>query len=172
MAYKKTCWYTVIAPLRIGVICGAPPGPAAPLEDELTALIELGHLAGIAFQISDDLLNLEADPAVYGKESSGDLLEGKRTIMLLHFVRSARAEDRARALRLLHQPRREKPLEEVAWLREAMVAAGSLEYGRMLAREYSHRALEVDARGLPFLADNDDRRFLSEMLRYVIDRHK
>ena len=28
MAYKKTCWYTVIAPLRIGVICGASPGPA------------------------------------------------------------------------------------------------------------------------------------------------
>ena len=28
MAYKKTCWYTVIAPLRIGVICGSPPGPA------------------------------------------------------------------------------------------------------------------------------------------------
>ena len=26
MAYKKTCWYTVIAPLRIGVICGSPPG--------------------------------------------------------------------------------------------------------------------------------------------------
>jgi hypothetical protein len=51
MAYKKTCWYTVIAPLRIGVICGAPAGSLAPLEDDLTQLIELGFLAGIAFQI-------------------------------------------------------------------------------------------------------------------------
>src|SRR6266545_19641 len=58
MAYKKTCWYTVIAPLRIGVICGSPPGPGAPLDEELAPMIELGHLAGIAFQISDDLLNL------------------------------------------------------------------------------------------------------------------
>ena len=32
MAYKKTCWYTVIAPLRIGVVCGSAPGPLAPLE--------------------------------------------------------------------------------------------------------------------------------------------
>jgi geranylgeranyl diphosphate synthase, type II len=171
MAYKKTCWYTVIAPLRIGVLCGAP-APAAPLEDELTSLIELGHLAGVAFQISDDLLNLEADQTLYGKEISGDLLEGKRTIMLLHFVRAARGADRERALRLLHLPRREKPYGEVAWLLDAMVAAGSLEYGRALAREYSHRALEVDEKGIRFLQDNDDRRFLSEMLRYVIDRHK
>ena len=34
MAYKKTCWYTVIAPLRIGVICGSRR-PLAPLEEEL-----------------------------------------------------------------------------------------------------------------------------------------
>jgi geranylgeranyl diphosphate synthase, type II len=171
MAYKKTCWYTVIAPLRIGVICGAP-APAPLLEDDLTALIELGHLAGVAFQISDDLLNLEADETLYGKEISGDLLEGKRTVMLLHFVRTAGDADRERALRLLHRPRRDKPAGDVAWLLDAMVGAGSLEYGRSLAREYSHRALAVDEQGIGILQDNDDRRFLREMLHYVIDRHK
>ena len=46
MAYKKTCWYTVIAPLRIGVLCGCPPGVGFPLERDLVPLIELGHLAG------------------------------------------------------------------------------------------------------------------------------
>jgi geranylgeranyl diphosphate synthase, type II len=172
MAYKKTCWYTVIAPLRIGVICGSPPGPLAPLEDELTQLVELGFLAGIAFQIHDDLLNLEADEGLYGKESSGDLWEGKRTIMLLHYLRTAMGADRERALALLETPRREKQAEDVRWLLEAMRAAGSLQYGRKLAIEYSQRALEVDARGLPFFVDNDDRRFLREMLHYVIDRAK
>ena len=34
---------------------------AGALEGGLTPLIELGFLAGIAFQISDDLLNLEAN---------------------------------------------------------------------------------------------------------------
>ena len=172
MAYKKTCWYTVIAPLRIGVICGAPPGPASPLDGELTPLIELGHLAGIAFQISDDVLNLQADQELYGKEISGDLLEGKRTIMLLHFMRTAAARSRARALDLLRLPRAEKPPAEVDWLLGAMVEGGSLDYGRSLARSYSEQALELDARGLPFLLENDDRRFLREMLRYVIDRNK
>ncbi|MGH2707375.1 MAG: polyprenyl synthetase family protein, partial [Actinomycetota bacterium] len=116
MAYKKTCWYTVIAPLRIGVICGSSPGRDAPLDTELAPLIELGHLAGIAFQISDDLLNLEADEALYGKEKTGDLWEGKRTVMLMHFIRTAAGSIRTRALRILGVPRTEKKPADVAWL--------------------------------------------------------
>jgi geranylgeranyl diphosphate synthase type II len=172
MAYKKTCWYTVIAPLRVGVICGSAPGLLAPLDDELQQLVELGFLAGIAFQIHDDLLNLEADENLYGKENAGDLWEGKRTIMLLHFIRTAPKRDRERALRLLRLPRRKKKADEVRWLLEAMINAGSLQYGRQVAIDYSQRALESDARGLPFLLENDDRRFLREMLNYVIDRAK
>ena len=172
MAYKKTCWYTVIAPLRIGVICGSPPGPLAPLEDELMPLIELGFLAGIAFQIHDDLLNLQADEGLYGKETSGDLWEGKRTIMLLHFIRTARKSARGRALTILRTPRRRKRVADVRWLLRAMTENGSLAYGRSVAVKYCERALRVDARGLPLLLENDDRRFLREMLRYVIDRAK
>lgn len=172
MAYKKTCWYTVIAPLRIGVICGSPPGPQAPLDGELIPLIELGHLAGIAFQICDDLLNLEGDEALYGKERYGDLYEGKRTVMLMHFVRTARGRVRQRALRILRTPRPRKRPEDVDWLYGAMVEAGSLAHGRAMAAEFSQRALELDAAGFPFLRDNEDRRFLREMLRYVIDRLK
>lgn len=172
MAYKKTCWYTVIAPLRIGVICGTPPGPLARLQTELEWLVELGFLAGIAFQIHDDLLNLEADENLYGKESGGDLWEGKRTIMLLHFFRSAPPETRARALEILTTRRSEKRREDIVWLLNAMKEAGSLRYGRAIARDYSERALELDSKGSFFLLENDDRRFLREMLNYVIDRIK
>jgi geranylgeranyl diphosphate synthase type II len=172
MAYKKNCWYTVIAPLRIGVLCGSPPGPLAPLDEELTPLLDLGFLAGIAFQIHDDLLNLEADETLYGKEISGDLWEGKRTVMLLHFLRTATGAARARALELLRTPRKLKRAEDVGWLLAAMRELVSLDHGRRLAVEYSERALEADARGLPFWRNNEDRRFLREMLRYVIDRIK
>jgi len=172
MVYKKTCWYTVIAPLRIGVICGTPPGPVAPMEEELTKLVELGFLTGVAFQIHDDLLNLTGDVGYYGKESGGDLWEGKRTIMLLHFLRSAATADRERALRLLALPRRKKSAAEIRWLQQAMVAQSSLRYGRKLATEYSERALECEQRAQPLPIDSDDRRFLREMLHYVIDRAK
>ena len=172
MAYKKTCWYTVIAPLRIGVICGSPPGGIAPLDEDLLPLIEIGFLAGIAFQISDDLLNLEAEEALYGKESAGDLYEGKRTIMLLHLLRTVRGPTRRRAIRVLRTPRSRKRREDVAWLFRTMVEAGSLEHGRAVAVDYSERALALYGRGLPFLRENEDAGFLREMLRYVIDRAK
>ena len=54
-----------------------------------------------------------------------------------------------------------------------MTDAGSLEHGRRLAVEYSERAMELDESELPILGeDGDDRRFLREMLRYVIERVK
>ncbi len=172
MAHKKTCWYTVIAPLRIGVLCGHPPGVGYPLPEELLPLVELGHLAGIAFQVSDDLLNLEADQILYGKEIGGDLWEGKRTIMLLHFLRTATPPTVERAIGILETPRTQKEAEDVAWMFGAMAETGSLEYGRRFARDYAERALAVDASPISFLRDNDDRRFLREMLSYVVERVK
>ncbi|HEX2403053.1 MAG TPA: polyprenyl synthetase family protein [Acidimicrobiia bacterium] len=172
MAHKKTCWYTVIAPLRIGVLCGHPPGVGYPMPHELLPLIELGHLAGIAFQVSDDLLNLEADQILYGKEIGGDLWEGKRTIMLLHFLRTGSKATTKRATTVLETPREDKEPDDVAWMFAAMGEAGSLEYGRRFAREYAERALTADAMPLPFMTENADRRFLREMLSYVVERVK
>lgn len=172
MVYKKTCWYTVIAPLRMGVICGSAPGRGAPSDRDMLKLLELGFHAGMAFQVTDDLLNLEAEEAVYGKERNGDLWEGKRTVMLLHFMRSARPAARARALRLLRTPRRAKRTRDVEWLLGAMVRAGSLEHGRALAAQASKRALALDARLRCFRNDSEERSFLRESLRYVIDRVK
>jgi geranylgeranyl diphosphate synthase type II len=172
MAYKKTCWYTVIAPLRIGVICGAQPGHAAPLEHELRGLTSVGFWAGLAFQVQDDLLNLEGDEHVYGKERNGDLWEGKRTVMLLHFVRTAPPDQRERALRLLRMERRDKDPGEVAWLSRAMQETGSMEHGRNLARHYCARAIDLHGQLSVFVVPGDDQRFLREMLEYVVDRTK
>jgi geranylgeranyl diphosphate synthase, type II len=172
MAYKKTCWYTVIAPLRIGVVCGLPPGLLAPLREELLSLVELGFLAGIAFQIHDDLLNLEADEGLYGKEITGDLWEGKRTVMLLHFLRTATVAERDRAIALLRTSRLEKDAEEVTWLESAMRETGSLAHGRALAVEYSERALAAWEECTWFGEGDEQSRFLHDMLSYVIDRAK
>jgi hypothetical protein len=51
-----------------------------------------------------------------------------------------------------------------------MDAAGSLAYGHAVAGEYAERALAVDEEPMPFFEDNDDRRFLREMLNYVVER--
>ncbi len=99
MVELKTSWYTFITPLQAGAIAaGAGPDRLAPLES-------LGRHLGAAFQITDDLLNLRADPEEYGKEIGGDLWEGKRTLMLLHTLRCAEPTDQDRAVQILAKRR-------------------------------------------------------------------
>ena len=83
MVLKKTCWYTTIYPSRVGALIGTRG------DCDLDRFVRFGFFLGAAFQIQDDLLNLEGDPLRYGKELDGDLWEGKRTLMLIHLLRKA-----------------------------------------------------------------------------------
>ncbi|MEE6139446.1 polyprenyl synthetase family protein [Mycobacterium sp. 050128] len=121
MVELKTSWYTFITPLQAGAIAaGAAPERMAPLES-------LGRHLGAAFQITDDLLNLRADPQEYGKEIGGDLWEGKRTLMLLHALRCAEPKDRERAVAILakRRPGSDGELELIELL-DRLAACGQL----------------------------------------------
>jgi geranylgeranyl diphosphate synthase type II len=99
MVELKTSWYSFITPLQAGAIAAG-----APLE-RMTELESLGRHLGAAFQITDDLLNLRANPEEYGKEIGGDLWEGKRTLMLLHALRCAEPNGCDRAVQILSRRR-------------------------------------------------------------------
>ncbi|EQD27240.1 geranylgeranyl pyrophosphate synthase, partial [mine drainage metagenome] len=72
----KSAIYTVVSPLRIGsVLGGTPPGRLDDLE-------AFGTDAGIAFQLRDDVLGAGFDADESGK-SSNDLVEGKRTLLVV-----------------------------------------------------------------------------------------
>ena len=63
------------------------------------ALTRFGELIGIAFQLSDDLLDIAADSTQLGKTAGTDLREGIRTLPMLHALAGADpAESRLRAL--------------------------------------------------------------------------
>jgi geranylgeranyl diphosphate synthase, type II len=78
-----------------------------PRRFSVTALDRFGWYLGAAFQIQDDVLNLMGTYDRYGKEISGDLWEGKRTLMLIDFMRRSSGADRERLRGFLGQgPRR------------------------------------------------------------------
>jgi geranylgeranyl diphosphate synthase type II len=104
MVYKKTAWYTFVAPMLVGAIVAGADAPCR------VALRKFAVSLGLAFQIQDDVLNLTADPRRYGKEIGGDLWEGKHTLILLHALREATPAERKRALAILAKPR---PFETV-----------------------------------------------------------
>jgi geranylgeranyl diphosphate synthase type II len=99
MVVQKTGWYSFIVPMQVGAIA------ASASQEQVDALVSFGRELSVAFQITDDMLNVRADPQEYGKEIGGDLWEGKRTLILLHAIRTASPGDRARAVDILTRPR-------------------------------------------------------------------
>ena len=65
--------------LRFGCIAGALLGQASPKE--YRALDDFGRALGEAFQIADDLLDVEGDAAALGKQTGQDAVLGKTTFV-------------------------------------------------------------------------------------------
>jgi len=112
MVLKKTCWYTTIYPSRVGALIGTRSAR------DLDRFVRFGFFLGAAFQIQDDLLNLEGDERRYGKELNGDIWEGKRTLMLIALLRAATDDERARLGAFLSIPRPARQAADVAWVRD------------------------------------------------------
>jgi len=56
---------------------------AGATEEEIDALSEYGRNIGLAFQIADDLLNIDGDPILMGKVTGSDKTRGKMTFPAL-----------------------------------------------------------------------------------------
>ncbi|MEA2829999.1 MAG: farnesyl diphosphate synthase [Bradyrhizobium sp.] len=65
--------------LRYGCIAGALLGQSSPKEYQ--ALDDYGHALGEAFQIADDLLDVEGDATTLGKQTGQDAALGKTTFV-------------------------------------------------------------------------------------------
>jgi geranylgeranyl diphosphate synthase type II len=75
----------------------------APAEDA-DLLYRFGENLGLAFQLQDDLLDVYGDPATFGKNIGGDILEGKKTFMLINALRLADDKQRAELQHWLATP--------------------------------------------------------------------
>jgi farnesyl diphosphate synthase len=74
--------------LRFGCIAGAILGQA--LQKEYLALDDFGRALGEAFQIADDLLDVEGDASALGKQTGQDAVLGKTTFVTQLGVDGAR----------------------------------------------------------------------------------
>jgi len=162
MVLKKTCWYSTIHPCRIG-------GLIASLECEADRFNRFGFFFGAAYQIQDDILNIVGEQEIYGKEICGDLLEGKRTLMLIHLLNACGSEERQRITRFLAIPRAQRELEEARWLRAQMLDRGSIKYAESCAVDLARAAMKESetayARGYP-----GPRQFIRGLVQYAIER--
>ena len=71
----------------------APSGGATPAQFD--ALTRYGEASGLAFQIADDILNVEGDRTLMGKGTGSDAARGKVTFPALMGIDASRAEAEA-----------------------------------------------------------------------------
>jgi geranylgeranyl diphosphate synthase type II len=164
MVLLKTCSYSTIFPLRIGGLIGSWGGA------DLEALTRFGFHLGAAFQIRDDLLNLENRNGSYGKEAWGDLYEGKRTLMVIHLLSTVTGRKKEWLHEFLGESRSAKTDDDVGAVFEMMKEHGSIEFAREFSKGVATAAQEAFHAAFAGLEPSEDLRFIEELIPYMLDR--
>ncbi len=128
------------------------------------ALRSYGEKLGLAFQIQDDVLNLTGNFSKYQKEIGGDISEGKRSLIVVHFLKHASKPMCTRLVEILaSQSKDKKDIEEaIALLKET----GSIAYASKAAVDLVLAAKKK----LDVLPDSVDKSALTALADYSISR--
>ena len=140
---------------------GAVIAGASAAEEE--ALREYGDALGIAFQIVDDLLDIEGTEAI-GKNRGDDLREGKLTLPVIRALAAASDEERAFWARVIG--RGQVGEGDVERARELMERHGALASTRAEAETWVGRAKAALSR----LPGHPLREMLGDLADYVVAR--
>jgi geranylgeranyl diphosphate synthase, type II len=163
MCTRKTSWYTVASPCRLGALV-AGAGAAV-----LGSLKEYGTSLGVAFQIQDDALNLVGDQKKYGKAKSDDILEGKRTLILLNLLSRAEQGEKDRVLSIMNKPRSAKTDSDVSYVLSMVDKYDSVGYARKRASELMKDALST-LRGIRWEGEAEAASLLMSFTRFAVER--
>ncbi|MFN3781455.1 MAG: polyprenyl synthetase family protein [Candidatus Kapaibacteriota bacterium] len=154
MIQKKTS-AVIQASLILGGLCSGA------VEEDIEALKEFGLNLGIGFQLQDDLLDLTATKEKFGKRIGNDILEKKKTLIIIT------AKDRAKS-------EKEKALIEKIFSNEPIEMDTIPEYISMFEKmgifEDIKKTIDLyfdkASSALNSLAKNDGTR----MLKYLLDK--
>lgn len=164
MCRRKTAWYTCISPAWIGsLIAGAP--------DSLKAsIIDFGFELGVAFQIQDDVLNLTGDREKYGKEIGGDILEGKRTLILINLINKCGPEEKSFIVNSLDRVRESKDQNAINDIMKLMNNYGSIEYAAKVSHDLARNARQIYLDSIDSRIDKEYRQVFLDLIDYMVAR--
>ncbi len=123
-----------------------------------------GRNLGMAFQITDDLLDIWGDPACTGKPIGSDLREGTITLPLIYVLEDPRWGGYLREL----VRRRDFSTETLAFLEDPACQNGPLARAQEQASAYVNRAVE----SLHALEQTPGREIMEKLAAHVLHRKK
>ena len=159
LIYRKTaCLFAVCMQLG-GVLAGAS-------QQQQLQLREYGRAIGMAFQITDDVLDLTASEVVLGKPVASDLREGKATLAVIHALEHCTTEERMRIQTVLEQ----RAFNGVTH-KDILAILGrykSIAAAHQEAAKFASHAMAQ----LKDFPNNDFKRALLWLPRFVVEREK
>lgn len=111
------------AALRLGALS------AGASDEEAKTLDEVGQALGLAFQIQDDYLDVYGDEKTFGKPIGGDIMNGKKTLMLLYTQAQLDKEQKRELERLMTLGETDKS-ERIAGVTALYDAVGTGDYAK------------------------------------------
>lgn len=126
----------IASSMKIGSICGG----AEPEVQE--ALYELGENLGLAFQLQDDYLDVFADEAIFGKASGGDILNNKKTYLLINALNSGNKE-LVEELKQWINKKEYSPEEKIKAVKSIYEKLGTGEETQLQSISFINNAIEI-----------------------------
>ena len=163
--YLQMCAY------KTGTLARMAAKIAAVLADANGELVErLGHFAesiGVAFQMQDDILDLTGEEFAEKKGGRGqDITEGKRTLIVIHTLKVAKAEDKKRLIEILNMHTSDQTLRDEAIA--IMEKYGSLNYVKHFARKIVEESWREAAELIP---TSNAKEKLNAFAKFLIERN-
>lgn len=116
--------------------CATIPGTLADLNlQEIATLQAFGLNYGMAFQITDDVLDYIGDSRKCGKPIGNDLREGKQTIPLIYALENAAEEDKIKIIESFNNGR------DLNYILKFIKKYNGIDYAVKMAKDFSKKAI-------------------------------
>ena len=140
---------------------GAVLAKSEPAVEEACA--QYGQALGTAFQVIDDVLDYDGDPAVMGKNLGDDLREGKATLPLIIAMQHGTEAQR----RMIQQAIETGDLSQLSIILNTVRETGALDASRLAAAAEAERAIEA----LELLKPSQYKDALLQLASQLLIRH-
>jgi geranylgeranyl diphosphate synthase type II len=126
----------IAASMKIGAICAE-----ASLPDQ-NLLYEIGENLGLAFQLQDDYLDVFSNSDTFGKENGGDILNNKKTYLLINALNSDNTK-LVNELKVWLEKKEYNPEDKIAAVKDIYKQLETGEETQLQAISFINNAIEL-----------------------------
>ncbi len=126
----------VAAAMKMGAII------AQTSEENAQLIYNFGLNLGLAFQLQDDYLDAFGDPKTFGKQVGGDIIENKKTYLLIKAIEFASPEEKQQLLQLFSVHLVDNT-EKIDTVKQLFITTGAAQATQNAIADFTAKAFEI-----------------------------